>query len=62
MDGLTRTPRSNHPHSLEEHMTGQELRNLQAPLKQQYTDRPDSARVTLKAQARLGQGITCKDS
>ncbi len=41
-------------------MTGQELRDLQAPLKQQYTDRPDSARVTLKAQARLGQGITCK--
>jgi uncharacterized OsmC-like protein len=47
-------------HSLEEQMTGQELRDLQAPLKQQYTDRPESARVTLKAQARLGQGITCK--
>lgn len=40
-------------------MTGQELRDLQASLKQQYADRPESARVTLKAQARLGQGVTC---
>ena len=41
-------------------MTGEELRALQAPLKQQYKDQPEAAVVTLKAKSRIGEGITCK--
>ena len=41
-------------------MDAVELKSLQAPLKQQYTDRPETAVVTLKAKARIGEGITCK--
>jgi uncharacterized OsmC-like protein len=33
---------------------------LQAPLKQRYREQPDAALVTLKAEGRLGEGITCK--
>jgi uncharacterized OsmC-like protein len=40
-------------------MEAQELRALQEPLKQQYRDQPQSAVITLKAQARMGEGITC---
>ena len=41
-------------------MKAEELRSLQAPLKQQYKDRPEAALVTLRAEARIGEGITCK--
>ena len=41
-------------------MNTEELRTLQAPLKQQYKDQPEAAVVTLKAQSRIGEGITCK--
>ncbi|HET9178630.1 MAG TPA: OsmC family protein [Terriglobia bacterium] len=41
-------------------MDANEIRELQAPLKQKYRDDPESAIVTLRAQARLGEGITCK--
>ena len=41
-------------------MNAEELRALQAPLKQQYKDEPQAAVVTLKAQSRIGEGITCK--
>jgi uncharacterized OsmC-like protein len=41
-------------------MNADELRRLQAPLKQQYRDQPESAIITLRAQSRLGEGITCK--
>ena len=41
-------------------MQAAELKALQAPLKQQYKDKPESALVTLKASARAGEGITCK--
>jgi uncharacterized OsmC-like protein len=37
-----------------------ELRELQAPLKKKYADQPKSAMVTLKAGAKIGEGITCK--
>lgn len=37
-----------------------ELRALQAPLKQQYRDDPAAALVTLKATGRIGEGITCR--
>jgi uncharacterized OsmC-like protein len=40
-------------------MQSKELRAIQAPLKERYKEDPDAARVTLKAQGRLGEGITC---
>lgn len=41
-------------------MKAEQLKDLQAPLKQKYTTQPEAALVTLKAQARLGEGITCR--
>ena len=41
-------------------MKADELRSLQAPLKEQYKARPDSAVITLRAEGRIGEGITCK--
>lgn len=35
------------------------LRALQAPIKQRYRDDPDSARIPARAEARLGEGVTC---
>jgi uncharacterized OsmC-like protein len=41
-------------------MKSEELRSIQAPLKEQYKKEPESAMVTLKASGHLGEGITCK--
>ncbi len=41
-------------------MNAEELRQLQAPLKAQYQDDPAAALVTLEAEGRIGDGITCK--
>jgi uncharacterized OsmC-like protein len=41
-------------------MQSEELRAIQAPLKARYRDEPDAAVVTLRAEAMLGEGITCK--
>jgi len=41
-------------------MNADELRSLQAPLKAQYRERPQTALVTLHAEGRVGQNITCK--
>jgi uncharacterized OsmC-like protein len=41
-------------------MNADELRALQAPLKQQYRAEPEAALVTLRAQGRLGEGLTCR--
>src|SRR5207253_10987874 len=41
-------------------MNADELRKLQAPLKAQYRDRPETALVTLTAEGRAGENITCK--
>ncbi len=41
-------------------MKAEELRALQAPLKQTYRERPEAARITLRARSRMGEGITCK--
>jgi uncharacterized OsmC-like protein len=41
-------------------MNADELRSLQAPLKAQYRERPETALVTLRAEGRIGEGITCK--
>lgn len=37
-----------------------ELRALQAPLKDRYRERPESAVITLKARGSIGEGIACK--
>jgi len=41
-------------------MNPETLRNLQAPLKARYRDTPDAALITLRAQGRLGEGVSCK--
>jgi uncharacterized OsmC-like protein len=41
-------------------MNTDELRALQAPLKAQYRERPESALVTLHAEGRIREEITCK--
>ncbi len=41
-------------------MKAEELRSLQAPLKKQYLEQPDTALITLKAEGLLGEGISCK--
>lgn len=41
-------------------MNADNLRALQAPLKEQYRAAPDAAMVTLRAEGRLGEGLTCK--
>jgi uncharacterized OsmC-like protein len=40
-------------------MKPEELRSLQAPLKARYKEEPAAALITLKAQGRLGEGVTC---
>jgi uncharacterized OsmC-like protein len=37
----------------------EELRRLQAPLKERYRDAPESALITLRAQGSIGEGVTC---
>ena len=41
-------------------MNADELRSLQAPLKAQYRERPERALVTLRAEGRVGENMTCK--
>jgi|SRR4030095_3538085 uncharacterized OsmC-like protein len=41
-------------------MNADTLRSLQAPLKAQYRERPETALVTLQAEGRIGENITCK--
>jgi uncharacterized OsmC-like protein len=41
-------------------MTADELRSLQAPLKAEYRERPETAWVTLRAEGRVGENMTCK--
>jgi len=44
-------------------MNDEQLRSLQAPLKEQYRSHPDTAVITLEAQGHLGdESITCKVS
>ena len=38
----------------------EELRSLQAPIKEKYRSQPVAALVTLQAEARIGEGLTCK--
>src|SRR5712672_3339808 len=41
-------------------MTADELRSLQAPLKARYRERSETALVTLRAEGRIGENLTCK--
>jgi uncharacterized OsmC-like protein len=41
-------------------MKSEELRNLQAPLKEKYKEEPGAAFITLKAQGKIGENISCK--
>ena len=40
-------------------MNAEELRAIQAPLKERYKVRPEDAFITLEAQGQLGEGVTC---
>jgi len=40
-------------------MKSDELRAKQAPIKQRYREQPEAALITLKAEGKLGEGITC---
>ena len=40
-------------------MDANALKTLQAPLKEKYCERPDAAVITLKAEGRIGEGVTC---
>jgi len=41
-------------------MNADELRAMQAPIKQKYKENPDAAVVTLRAEGRIGEGIACR--
>ena len=41
-------------------MNADELKSLQAPIKEGYRQRPETALVTLRAEGRIGEGVTCK--
>ncbi len=40
-------------------MKAQELKSLQAPIKQRYRDEPKAASITLRAKGKIGEGVTC---
>jgi uncharacterized OsmC-like protein len=40
-------------------MNAEQLRSIQAPLKERYRENPEAALITLRAQGRLGEGVTC---
>src|SRR5438067_4065571 len=41
-------------------MNADEIRSLQAPLKERYRAHPETALLTLRAEGRIGEGVTCK--
>jgi uncharacterized OsmC-like protein len=41
-------------------MKSEQLRNLQAPLKEKYKEDPGAAFITLKAQGKIGENVSCK--
>jgi uncharacterized OsmC-like protein len=40
-------------------MNAAELKSLQAPIKDRYRDEPQTAMITLRAQGKIGEGVTC---
>ena len=47
-----------HP-SLRSKSNAAELRSLQGPIKERYRNQPNTALVTLRAEGKIGQGVTC---
>lgn len=43
-------------------MNSEELKSLQAPIKEKYREEPACALITLKAEGKVGEGISCKVS
>ena len=41
-------------------MKSEELKNVQAPLKEKYRQQPEAAIITLNANGKIGEGISCK--
>jgi uncharacterized OsmC-like protein len=41
-------------------MNSKEFKSLQAPIKQKYRDNPEAASITLSAEGKIGEGISCK--
>jgi uncharacterized OsmC-like protein len=41
-------------------MNAEELKNLQAPFKEKYREQPLSAVITLRAEGKVSEGISCK--
>ncbi len=41
-------------------MNAEDLRSIQAPLKERYREVPEAALITLRAQGSLGEGVRCK--
>jgi len=41
-------------------MNADDLRSIQSPLKERYRETPDAALVTLRAQGRIVEGVSCK--
>jgi uncharacterized OsmC-like protein len=41
-------------------MNAQELKALQAPIKDKYKREPEAAVITLRAEGRIGEGIACR--
>lgn len=40
-------------------MNAAELKSLQAPIKERYRNEPKSAMITLRAEGKIGDGVTC---
>jgi uncharacterized OsmC-like protein len=40
-------------------MNSEELKEIQAPIKEKYLKQPETATITLKAQGKIGEGISC---
>ena len=41
-------------------MKTEELRSIQAPIKEHYRENPEAALITLRAQGKLGENVSCK--
>jgi uncharacterized OsmC-like protein len=41
-------------------MNAEDLRSIQTPLKERYREAPEAALITLSAQGRIGEGVSCK--
>ena len=40
-------------------MNASELKSLQSPIKERYREQPKAAMITLRAEGKIGEGITC---